>query len=612
MPPETTDRPQDLTAREAALRDVLSVMARSRHDRGPVFDAILRNAVTLCDTAHGSLFLISEDRNRFELAASYGSNREIDEIWRTKPANDVTSSFVLAALTRAPVHIPDSRDTDRYRSGAPDRTMSVDRFNIRTLLQVPLLTMEDCIGVLTVYRHEVRPFDDDQIALLQTFAEQAVMAIENVRQFQNVAARLDREAALREIMQVISQSRDDDQPVFDRIVDLAQKLCGARSAMLIMGSAGDPAQRLVAHRDVPDETVTIYDKGGVSMDPKTDFAARAILEKQVMHIEDMRATPDDRSGGSPSRTLIDGMGAGSRLIVPLVSQGDGIGCLCLPRDEPRPFSKDDILLVQSFAAQAVIAIENVRQFRALQEKTREVQLLNAGLEQRVLAQVGEIERISRLRQFLSPAVADAVVTAGDDALLRSHRALIATLFCDIRGFTAFCEAAEPEETIEVLKTYHEAMGELIAAHGGGVDHRMGDGIMVIFNDPLPCDDPTGDALGLAFAMRARMAGICTAWNRLGHRLGFGVGISLGYATVGMVGASGRYEYTASGTAVNLAARLCDQAADGEILLSPRAHAAVEDRLHTEPVGEMELKGIRAPIQVVRAMGWREVQTPSGG
>ncbi len=152
----------------------------------------------------------------------------------------------------------------------------------------------------------------------------------------------------------------------------------------------------------------------------------------------------------------------------------------------------------------------------------------------------------------------------------SHRALIATLFCDIRGFTAFCETAEPEETIEVLQDYHEQMGELISAHGGGVDKQMGDGIMVIFNDPLPCDDPAGDAVRLALAMHASMKILCAKWKKLGHRLGFGVGVSLGYATVGMVGSEGRFDYTASGTSVNTAARLSDLAEDGETLLSPRA------------------------------------------
>jgi adenylate cyclase len=196
-------------------------------------------------------------------------------------------------------------------------------------------------------------------------------------------------------------------------------------------------------------------------------------------------------------------------------------------------------------------------------------------------------------------VADTVVSSGSEKMLSSHRALLGVLFCDIRGFTAFCETAEPEETIEVLQTYHQEMGKLINAHGAGVDHRMGDGIMVLFNDPLPCDDPAGDAVRLAIAMRARMDELCHTWKRMGYRLGFGVGVSLGYATVGMVGFEGRFDYTASGTAINLASRLCDEAEDGEILLSPRAAIAVEDAFPVESRGELTLKGLREPIEVFR-------------
>jgi len=227
------------------------------------------------------------------------------------------------------------------------------------------------------------------------------------------------------------------------------------------------------------------------------------------------------------------------------------------------------------------------------------------LETRVADQVEELDRLGRLRRFLSPQVADAVVSSGDETLLGSHRAVIATVFCDLRGFTRFCESAEPEEAIEVLQTYHEAMGRLIHDHRGTIDHRAGDGIMIIFNDPLPCDDPAGAALSMALAMRARMAELSAEWRKLGHRLGFGVGISLGYATVGMVGFEGRYDYTANGSVVNLAARLCDEADDGEILLSRRAYAAVEDSVETGPPIELTLKGFHEPVEVFRFTPDRE-------
>jgi class 3 adenylate cyclase len=238
----------------------------------------------------------------------------------------------------------------------------------------------------------------------------------------------------------------------------------------------------------------------------------------------------------------------------------------------------------------------------VQAQAAELARFNEALEAKVREQVDEIERLARLRRFLSPQVAEAVVSSGEEAMLASHRALIATVFCDLRGFTAFSETAEPEEAMEVLQAYHQAMGELIHRHGGTIDHRAGDGIMVIFNDPLPCEDPAREAVRMALCMRGKMAELGAGWRKLGHRLGFGVGVSLGYATVGVVGFEGRYDYTANGSAVNLAARLSDEAGDGQILVSQRANTAIEGSVATEPVGELTLKGLHAPVSVYRVLG----------
>jgi class 3 adenylate cyclase len=178
-----------------------------------------------------------------------------------------------------------------------------------------------------------------------------------------------------------------------------------------------------------------------------------------------------------------------------------------------------------------------------------------------------------------------------------HRTCIAALFCDLRGFTAFSEMAEPEEVMNVLQDYHQVMGRLICNHGGTIDHRAGDGIMVIFNDPIPCDYPALAAVQLALTMREEIASLCDQWNRLGYQLGFGAGISLGYATLGVVGHEGHYDYTANGSSVNLAARLADVAQDRQILLSQRAHTAIEGSVPTKPFGEIELKGFSGPSKV---------------
>ncbi len=420
---------------------------------------------------------------------------------------------------------------------------------------------------------------------------------------QQLAEARAHNAATSEILAIIRDSREDEQPVFDAILEHATRLCDTPNAILIMGKKGDAVQTLVADRGIVPDVAQYYRNDEVLMDPEDSLAAKAIVEEMTVHVQDMAETDGYRAGHKRFLISVDQQGIRTILFVPLVAADGGIGCLILWKTRIDPFTDDQVRLIETFAAQAVIAIENVRQFHALEA-------LNADLERQVQEQVSEIERIGRLKRFLSPAVADAVVTSGNEEMLSSHRALIATLFCDIRGFTAFCETAEPEETIEVLQTYHEEMGMLISAYGGGVDQRVGDGIMVILNDPLPREDPAGDAVRLAIAMRGRMAEICKTWERLGHHLGFGVGISFGYATVGLVGSDGRYDYTASGTAVNLAARLCDRAKDGEILLSPRAFTAVETSYAAESRGQVSLKGIREPVEVFSLTGVAEKDQPA--
>ena len=232
---------------------------------------------------------------------------------------------------------------------------------------------------------------------------------------------------------------------------------------------------------------------------------------------------------------------------------------------------------------------------------------SATLETRIEEQVAQLDRLSRLRRFLSPQVADLIVEAGDDSVLQSHRREIATLFCDLRGFTAFSETGEPEEVMEVLQRYHETMGRLIYEHDGAIDHRAGDGIMIIFNDPIPCDEPALRAVRLALAMRLAMRPLTEEWRKLGHDLGFGVGVSLGYATLGMVGFEGRYDYTANGSAVNLAARLCDEARDGQILISGRAYAILDGAIEVEPLGSLDLKGFHRPIEAHSVVSFTDAE-----
>ena len=225
------------------------------------------------------------------------------------------------------------------------------------------------------------------------------------------------------------------------------------------------------------------------------------------------------------------------------------------------------------------------------------------LEQRVEAQVAELDRMTRLKSFLSPQIARLVVSSGDTKLLDCHRRDITAVFCDLRGFTAFAERAEPEDIIAVLQEYYRCLGEQIDRFDGTLQYFAGDGLLIIFNDPIPCPDPAQRAVRMAVAMRKDMAALADKWGRLGHDLGFGIGIASGHATLGNVGYEGRFHYTATGTVVNLGARLCAQAADGQILVDGRVQIAVEAIAGLDPLGELDLKGLHRPV---RAFNVREL------
>lgn len=238
-----------------------------------------------------------------------------------------------------------------------------------------------------------------------------------------------------------------------------------------------------------------------------------------------------------------------------------------------------------------------KQSRVVSSQAGELAALNQNLEQRVIDQVEEIEKLARLKRFLAPEVAEVVLAENKESMLESHRSYIVTLFCDIRGFTGFSEDMEPEEVMEVLQSYHQNMGKLVADYGGTIDHRAGDGLMIFFNDPLPCDQPELMAVEMALAMRDLFEESNIAWKKQGYQLGFGIGIASGYATLGIVGYRDRYDYTANGNAVNLASRLCDAAGDGKILISKKTYLAIEDLVEVSEKGELELKGISKPVVV---------------
>ena len=242
-------------------------------------------------------------------------------------------------------------------------------------------------------------------------------------------------------------------------------------------------------------------------------------------------------------------------------------------------------------------VARVRAMLRIKALHDEVQVLNQGLEAKVRAQVDELERVGRLRRFLAPQLAQAIVSAGDEKILDNHRRDIVAMFCDLRGFTSFAETAEPEDIMALLSEYHGAVGPLIRKHEGTLDRFTGDGMMVFFNDPLPCPDAPERAAKLAIEMRDAVAALGPVWSKRGHRLGFGIGMSQGYATLGRIGFEDRFDYTAIGAVINLAARLCSEAADGQVLVSGRLAAAVEDMAEVERLGEREIRGMARPVAV---------------
>jgi class 3 adenylate cyclase len=281
--------------------------------------------------------------------------------------------------------------------------------------------------------------------------------------------------------------------------------------------------------------------------------------------------------------------------VPILKGDNLLGVMMIYRLEVRPFTDRQIALVETFADQAAIAIENVRLLDELRERTEEVVKLNQQLEHRVADQVGEIERMGRLRRFLPPQVADLIVASGSEKQLESHRREITALFCDLRGFTGFTESADAEDVIALLSEYHAAVGEKIIKYSGTLEHYAGDGVMVVFNDPVPVDNPPLQGVLMALEMPGAIGALTDRWRRLGHDIGFGIGIAHGFATLGAIGFEGRFDYAAIGTVSNVASRLCDEAKPGQILTSPRVLMAVKDAVKVEPVGEFELKGIRRPL-----------------
>jgi class 3 adenylate cyclase/HAMP domain-containing protein len=360
----------------------------------------------------------------------------------------------------------------------------------------------------------------------------------------------------------------------------------------------------------------------IQIDENDCLMGVATRKREPIFIADL-----SNASGDPLKSLPLVAGINSILIVPLAGQDEVLGALVVQRKATGALTSNTIGLMQTFAHQSVLAMQNARLFHEIDQKGRELARAhdivqqqaeklkeqteqlgswNHLLEERVATQLAEIERIGRLRRFLAPQLAQVIASSDESAsLLASHRREVTVVFCDLRGFTAFTESTEPEEVMRVLHEYHATLGEIIFRYEGTLDRFAGDGILILFNDPIPCPDHTQRAVRMAVEMCDSVGKLSENWRSRGHVLGFGIGIALGYATLGQVGFDRRLEYAAVGSVINLASRLCDEAKAGQILISQRAFVLVEGLVDAVQVGAMNLKGFNRPMPAFEILAWRD-------
>jgi class 3 adenylate cyclase len=586
--------------RETANSEILRLISTSPGDLELVFRTILEHATRICNANFGTLFRF-DGENLYPAAQFNTPTALLEAQMRRGPFKPLPgSAFDHLVRTKQVIHI-----ADVAAEGIP--SMAARLGGALSLVAVPMLKDDALIGTILIYHQEVRPFTDKQIELVMNFAAQAAIAIENTRLLNELRQRttdlgeaLEQQTATSEVLRVISSSPGDLEPVFQTMLENAVRICAARYGVLFLAE-GD-TYRVVAMRNVPESYREVRKRKPTFRYSLSHPLARVAATKQMLQIADLQADASyAESDPSSYRAMVGLAGARTMLNVPMLRENELVGQIAIFRQEVLPFTEKQIELVQNFAAQAVIAIENTRLLNELRERTEEVVKLNQQLEQRVADQVGEIERMGRLRRFLPPQVADLIVASGAEKQLESHRREITALFCDLRGFTGFSESSDPEDVMALLRDYHAGIGQIIIKYSGTLERFAGDGVMVIFNDPVPVENPALQAVLMALDMRIAIGGMIEKWRDLGHELGFGIGIAHGFATLGTIGFEGRFDYAAIGTVSNVASRLCDEAKPGQILISPRVRQAVDKAVAVEPVGEFTLKGIRRPMMTYNVL-----------
>lgn len=556
------------TPHEAALGaigEVLRSVANSSFDLPAVLTTVIERAAALTEAEHGNIAVREGDAYR--VLALVGMSEEYARLSRGRSYVAERGSIIGRALLEGrTVHIDDVTADPEYTLHDLQRAGGY-----RTVLGVPLILDGEAIGALAVGRGRVAPFSEEEKALTTFFADQAAVAIRIAGLLSETHEALQRERAVSEVLRTISGSAFDLDGVLQTVIQAAVELGRAEFGNILrLDEANGFYQVAAAHGDVDPAYWDLVTRTEYRPDRGT-VIGRTLLERRAVHIPDILSDPEYRfwdaqeTGGY--RTILG---------IPMLADGFPIGVFVVWRRDVQPFNEREIALLSTFADQAVLAIHNVRLFETVERQR------------------------SELARF-APQVATLLSSPEGEQLLAGHRREISVLFADLRGFTAFAEAAEPEEVLGVLREYHATCGQLIVANGGTVEHFAGDGLMAFYNDPAPLPDHGLAAARTALELRARFEELAAGWRRRGYDLGLGIGVALGYATLGRIGFEGRYDYGAVGNAVILASRLSDAAGPGEILVSQRLHAALDGTIPAEAVHEVQLKGMSRPVPVFRLL-----------
>ena len=556
------------TAALDATRDVLAAMAGPAFDLRAVLQEVAERATALADADSGNIAQRIGDAYRIigitGLSEEY-QRRARERVYVPEPGSMIGRTLLEGRVVRVDDVKVDPAYTlhDLQRAGG-----------YRSTLGIPLVWAGETIGVIALGRARVQPFTDEDVAVTSLFGDQAALAIRIAELLSESNDALARERAVSDVFQAISQLAFELDGVLQLVTDRAVDLCKADFGN-VARREGDAFQ-VVAFRgfDTAPEYERLERLHRYHAERGT-LTGRVLLERRVIQIVDVL---DD-----PEYTLTEMQRAGkfrTLLAVPMLRDGEPVGVIAVGRHEVRSFGDADFRLLQTFADQATVAIENLRLFQTVERQRAE------------------------LARF-APQVASLLSSSGGEQLLAGHRREISALFADLRGFTAFAESAEPEEVLGVLREYHASVGELVVGNGGTVEHFAGDGLMAFFNDPTPLDQHELAAARTAIEVQRRFEELAGRWRRRGYDLGLGIGIALGYATLGRIGFEGRYDYGAVGNAVILASRLSDAAGPGEILVSQRFQAAVEEAIPTEQLPQLELKGFSRPVPAFRLVSTRD-------